>query len=44
MNSGAINFDVEWYAINEATFRCDDELGWHLHVWNSNFTIATIVI
>jgi hypothetical protein len=44
VNSGATNFAVEWRALNEATFRCADELGWQPQVWNSNFTIATIVI
>ncbi len=44
MNSGATNFAVEWRAVNEATFLCADELGWQTQVWNSNFTIATIVI
>jgi pyroglutamyl-peptidase len=28
VNSGATNFAVEWRAVNEATFRCADELGW----------------
>jgi pyroglutamyl-peptidase len=44
VNSGATNFAVEWRAVNEATFRCADELGWQPQVWNSNFTIPTIVI
>ncbi len=44
MNSGATNFAVEWHVVNEATFQCADELGWHTQVWNPNFTIATIVI
>jgi hypothetical protein len=44
VNSGTTNFAVEWRAVNEATFQCADELGWQTQVWNSNFTIATIVI
>lgn len=28
VNSGAIKFAIEQQAINEATFRCPDELGW----------------
>ncbi|XP_068663250.1 uncharacterized protein [Aristolochia californica] len=28
VNSGAIRFAIEQQAVNEATFRCPDELGW----------------
>lgn len=28
VNSGAIRFALENQAVNEATFRCPDELGW----------------
>jgi pyroglutamyl-peptidase len=28
VNSAATNFALEWCAVNEATFRCSDELGW----------------
>ena len=32
VNSGATNFAVERRAVNEATFRCPDELGWQPQV------------
>jgi hypothetical protein len=28
VNSGAMRFALENQAVNEATFRCPDELGW----------------
>jgi pyroglutamyl-peptidase len=28
VNSGATRFAIERQAVNEATFRCPDELGW----------------
>lgn len=28
VNSGASRFAIESQAVNEATFRCPDELGW----------------
>ena len=28
VNSGSARFAVEWQAVNEATFRYPDELGW----------------
>lgn len=28
VNSGAIRFAIEQQAVNEATFRCPDEMGW----------------
>ncbi|KAF6142274.1 hypothetical protein GIB67_024800 [Kingdonia uniflora] len=28
VNSGATRFAIEYQAVNEATFRCPDELGW----------------
>lgn len=31
VNSGAMRFAVEKQAVNEATFRCPDELGWKPH-------------
>lgn len=31
VNSGAMRFAVENQAVNEATFRCPDELGWKPH-------------
>lgn len=35
VNSGALKFAIERQAINEATFRCPDELGWQPHVRHS---------
>lgn len=32
VNSGATKFAIERQAINEATFRCPDELGWQPQV------------
>lgn len=32
MNSGALKFAIEQQAVNEATFRCPDELGWQPQV------------
>lgn len=31
VNSGALKFAIERQAVNEATFRCPDELGWQPH-------------
>ena len=28
VNSGATRFSIEHQAVNEATFRCPDEMGW----------------
>lgn len=28
VNSGATRFAIEHQAVNEATFRCPDEMGW----------------
>lgn len=28
VNSGATRFAIEQQAVNEATFRCPDEMGW----------------
>jgi hypothetical protein len=38
VNSGAMRFALENQAVNEATFRCPDELGWKpqvafLYIW-----------
>jgi pyroglutamyl-peptidase len=32
VNSGALKFAIEKQAVNEATFRCPDELGWQPQV------------
>lgn len=32
VNSGATKFAIEQQAVNEATFRCPDELGWQPQV------------
>lgn len=32
VNSGALKFAIEQQAVNEATFRCPDELGWQPQV------------
>ncbi|CAN1320869.1 hypothetical protein LINPERPRIM_LOCUS31855 [Linum perenne] len=32
VNSGAVKFAIERQAVNEATFRCPDELGWQPNV------------
>lgn len=33
VNSGATRFAIEQQAVNEATFRCPDEMGWKPQVW-----------
>lgn len=38
VNSGATRFAIENQAVNEATFRCPDELGWKPQV-NNKFAI-----
>lgn len=38
VNSGAFKFAIEQQAVNEATFRCPDELGWQPQVCDSFFT------
>ncbi|CAN6971593.1 unnamed protein product [Brassica rapa subsp. trilocularis] len=45
VNSGATKFAVEQQAVNEATFRCPDELGWkpqHLPIVPSDGPISTV--
>lgn len=32
VNSGSVKFAIEQQAVNEATFRCPDELGWQPQV------------
>jgi len=42
VNSGATQFAIERQAVNEATFRCPDEMGWKPQViWiSSDYTIS----
>ncbi|KAL0793680.1 hypothetical protein Bca101_065057 [Brassica carinata] len=45
VNSGATKFAIEQQAVNEATFRCPDELGWkpqHLPIVPSDGPISTV--
>lgn len=48
VNSGATRFAIEQQAVNEATFRCPDEMGWKPQVdmafyfLNFNFLILFI--
>ncbi|CAN8244798.1 unnamed protein product [Cochlearia groenlandica] len=45
VNSGATKFAIEQQAVNEATFRCPDELGWkpqHVPIVPSDGPITTI--
>lgn len=38
VNSGATRFAIERQAVNEATFRCPDELGWKPQVVDAFLT------
>lgn len=51
VNSGAMRFAIENQAVNEATFRCPDELGWkpqvlyfqlhcYIHLSTSNYVLV----
>jgi len=44
VNSGATRFALENQAVNEATFRCPDELGWKPQVALANMPIILICI